>query len=346
MNAAQTIQPSFIAVRTLSVTLPGSSTIPYFRSETVSSVSPAGLNCTNSAGTTNVTCTAEFDVGGTIRLAASDPTYRFYGPTGWVFSGPGAGAFCGTAGAPYAPECSFTMPAGSGQLNLLVNFGQLGNLVFLTDGTYQSGASGSAGFNSLAAADTLCGTEATSAGLPGTYVAYLSNGATSFASRYSGTATGWVRPDGRPIASDSSQLFGGALIHPPSVTASGAVVPNAVFWSNTLDAGGIASSTNSCNNWAANTASYSSRWGHAGRTSRWANDLTEATHTCDTRQRLVCVQSGGVFQPVVPPTPPPGSAFVFLTTATHAPDVGLGGLDAYCASRRAQPGAAARGSRS
>lgn len=333
MTSAQTVTATFVPVRTLSVSIPGSSTVSYIRSATVSSTSPAGLNCQNSAGTSTVTCTAEFDVGASIALSAQDVSYRFYGATSWVFSGTGASTFCGGSGAPYSPECTFTMPPGAGNLNLTVTFGQLGNIAFLSDNTYTPGSAPFIGFGQ---ADLACKNEATAAGLPGNaYIALLSGGTTSsaFATRIGGLTpapSGWVRPDGRPVASSLAQLESGALIHPIMLTPMGMMLPGAQFWSNTTDGGAFAS-TNSCSSWGASSGM--ARLGHAGRTTFWADDSGDTVVGCTVPRRLVCLQTdGGSFSSVRAPSPPAGAARVFTTVGVRGGDQGLAGMDALCAS--------------
>ncbi len=334
VTSTQTVTANFVPVRTLQVTIPGSSTVGYVRSANVSSVSPTGLNCTNSTGAGPVTCTAEFDVGAPIRLTSSDPTYPFYGVTSWSFSP--AGPSCGTGA--YAPECLFTMPAGAGVLALTTTFGQLGNIVFLSDNQYQPGVQ----FIGPGQADVQCRNEAMSAGLPGSmYVAFLSTTSTGMMARLNGLAPppqGFVRLDGRPIASSITQLFGGALTHPIHQTATGSYVPDALFWSQTNDSGAPTSMGNACNGWAGNAGAMTTL-GHAGRTTRWASDPGEAAVSCAQMRRLVCVQAdGGSFMSVRPPAPPSGAITVFTTAGVRGGDQGIGGMDSLCASEASAVG--------
>ena len=73
------------------------------------------------------------------------------------------------------------------------------NVAFVTS-TASTGALGG-----LAGADATCRMLASSAGLPGTYVAFLAT-ATATASSRLGSASGWVRVDGAPIADTASSL--------------------------------------------------------------------------------------------------------------------------------------------
>jgi hypothetical protein len=275
---------------------------------------------------------ADYDVGTAIRLTSSDVNTRYYGATSWSFSGAGARTFCGGSGAPASADCTFTMPAGSGNLNLTVTFGQLGNLAFLTDANYALGTD----FVGMGQADMRCTMAASAAGLPGaTYIALLSsNAASSFASRISaGTPppSGWVRVDGRPVASNTTQLLSGALIHPIDVSQTGGLFPNSAAWSNTADDGSTFSTTNNCSGFGVASGPVSS--GHPGRTSRWATDPTDSMLGCANPRRFICFQTDGGSFPAVRPAAQTSSFIpVFTTTAARGGDATLAGLDSLCAT--------------
>jgi hypothetical protein len=69
-------------------------------------------------------------------------------------------------------------------------------------GTYHGTPSSVGG---LDGGDALCNAEAADAGLPGTYVAYLSTSAVDAIDRIGGSR-GWVRPDGRPFVDRPEDL--------------------------------------------------------------------------------------------------------------------------------------------
>lgn len=333
MSSAQAITANFIAVRTLQVTIPGATggTANAIRGSNVSSLSPSGLNCTNNVGSSGVTCTIDIDVGATVRLTSSNPLTRYFGATSWAFTGSGANAFCGTATSPYSSECTFTMPAGSGTLNLGVTFSQLGNLVFLTEGVYTPGTSP---LTSVSGADGLCASEAATNGLPGTrFFAVLSGASQSFFARLSGVnppPAGWVRVDGRPVAPDLIGLTSGALVHPPMISANGTFYPNGTFWSNTTDAGAALSATNNCTSFS--VASGPTTVGHAGRTTLWASDPADNMVPCNTPRRVLCVAADGAYSSVRAPSVQTGAPVVFTTTTTFRGDAGLGSYDTACQS--------------
>jgi len=121
------------------------------------------------------TCSAELPAGTMVALTAS---------TGLVggfdgYSGDCAGATCTVAmTAPRAVGTAFSAK----------------NIVFVTSTLSTPGNIGS-----LAAADAICTARAQAAALPGAYVAWLSSTVTSAKARL-GSARGWVRVDGMPVA--------------------------------------------------------------------------------------------------------------------------------------------------
>jgi hypothetical protein len=107
----------------------------------------------------------------------------------------------------------------------------------------------------LAAADARCQADATSASLPGTYLALLATSTASAASRFDVTGPAWVRPDGVPVFAQASDLTALTMVAPPCVDATG------TFW--TFDApvwtGGSAVSTagslaTTCQDWASSAS--------------------------------------------------------------------------------------------
>ena len=76
------------------------------------------------------------------------------------------------------------------------------NVIFVTSQTVVPGL-----LASRAAADKFCDDAALAAGLPdNTYIAWLSVNGTSVVTRL-GSARGWVRPDGRPVADSQTDLY-------------------------------------------------------------------------------------------------------------------------------------------
>src|SRR5690606_14074885 len=89
------------------------------------------------------------------------------------------------------------------------------NIVFVTSTQHVAQDLGG-----LEGADRICADRAAAAGLPGTYVAWLSTRTVDARDRLAG-ARGWVRPDGRPFADTVEDLVAGRIFYAPSVTEMG-----------------------------------------------------------------------------------------------------------------------------
>lgn len=77
-----------------------------------------------------------------------------------------------------------------------------GRLAFASDGTFSASTG-------RGAADTLCQSEATAGGLPGTYLALMSLKAEAASQRFDTTGPAWVRRDGVQLTTAPSDLFAG-----------------------------------------------------------------------------------------------------------------------------------------
>jgi hypothetical protein len=95
------------------------------------------------------------------------------------------------------------------------------NVAFVTSTTQMAGALGG-----LAGADAICQARAQAASLPGTFVAWLSTSTVNARDRL-GTARGWVRTDGLPIADTVADLAADRLLYPIALDEFGVNVgPN------------------------------------------------------------------------------------------------------------------------
>jgi hypothetical protein len=90
-----------------------------------------------------------------------------------------------------------------------------GRTAFLTVQSFIPDAGG------LATADALCASEASNAGLSGTYRALLATTTANAISRVSITGATWVRTDGIAIASSPTELMNGLMTAPLNVSAKG-----------------------------------------------------------------------------------------------------------------------------
>ena len=143
-------------------------------------------------------------------------------------------------------------------------------IAFVTSETYTGNLGG------LAGADAKCQALAQAAGLPGTYMAWVSDANNSPSTRFTKSNTPYVRVDGVVIANNWNDLVDGTLLAPLNKTESNGAVP----LGNTSCAGGgfpttwSGTSTNGtsqgsfCGNWT--NTNGGSRWGRADQTnSSW-----------------------------------------------------------------------------
>lgn len=103
----------------------------------------------------------------------------------------------------------------------------------------------------LAGADAKCADQASGAGLPGTYVAWLSTSSTFAPNRLRSDLTPYALVDGTKIATSKLALSSGTLLHAIDLTASG--VPRVTYvWTGTLPDGTTAAGA-TCTNWTSNS---------------------------------------------------------------------------------------------
>ncbi|MBL0213027.1 MAG: hypothetical protein IPQ07_04025 [Myxococcales bacterium] len=110
------------------------------------------------------------------------------------------------------------------------------NYVFVTSSSHSGNLGG------LAGADATCQAEAQAASLPGTYRAYLSTSTINAPARL-GSASGWIRADGKPVADKVSDLVAGHLFYPILMDADKNPVPEGIYGITATTAGGTYHST-------------------------------------------------------------------------------------------------------
>jgi hypothetical protein len=143
---------------------------------------------------------------------------------------------------------------------------------------------------SVAGADSLCQGEATTAGLPGTYKAFLATSGASAVSRFDMAGLPWVRPDGYPLAPTATETFTRSHLDVSvNITADGAsFVDNYCVWSGAQApnlAGGL---TSTCQNWS--TTDATGRSGLAGLTRLSAVFGQFTPVPCVNPCKLICLQ--------------------------------------------------------
>ncbi|HWO23653.1 MAG TPA: calcium-binding EGF-like domain-containing protein [Kofleriaceae bacterium] len=215
-----------------------------------------------------------------------------------------------------------------------------------------------AGLNTgVAAADAVCQTRATLGGLPGTYVAWMSDATSDAYCRVHGltgkkanncgqaalpvAAGPWVRPDGQPFAPTIDRLLAPtrATFRPASMNELGTeVAATDKVYTGTDDAGVLTSTA--CTDWTTNSFAVRGAMGeaHGGGTS-WTDALA-LDPTCDTFGRLRCVQTTS--GPALPSRHQPAKK-AFLTSVTGTGNLstwtdaggltGIAAADAVCQAR-------------
>jgi hypothetical protein len=154
---------------------------------------------------------------------------------------------------------------------------------------FVSSAFTSGNLGGLAGADATCQNLATAAGLSGTYMAWLSDGTTSAASRLTHASVPYALVDGTIVAGDFASLVSGNLTAPIQRTEAGTLITGGFgVWTDTEANGNASVSGNACANWTDGTSAASAVFGIEGQTTPgWsAND----TISCDNFLLLYCVE--------------------------------------------------------
>ncbi|HTL35355.1 MAG TPA: hypothetical protein VL326_19635, partial [Kofleriaceae bacterium] len=104
----------------------------------------------------------------------------------------------------------------------------------------------------IGSADALCQSEASAAGLGGTYRALLATTTADAMSRFSLAGANWVRTDGVPLAASTLDFANGLLTAPLNVSASRTYrIINAYTGAMTVKTPAVA--TDNCNDWTSTT---------------------------------------------------------------------------------------------
>jgi hypothetical protein len=231
----------------------------------------------------------------------------------------GGSTFAGwQSGCSGAAECTFSPSVDTTVEAKFTDNSSGHNFIFVTAETFPVTA-----LTPLSAADALCAQSAATAGLPGTYVAWLSTSAVNAKDRL-GSARGWVRPDGNPFADTQSDMRSGRIFFPPYLTAKGRPTEEWVATGTTDQ--GIAD-PQTCNDYtstsgnlkAGDTRETTSNWTYFG-----AHDFG---FPCSNKFPIYCF--GTDRQKPVTVTPQPGR-LAFLSTLSWQSGGGLTSADASC----------------
>jgi hypothetical protein len=203
------------ATVTVSVRLDGGGT-----AEVISD--PPGIECTEG------TCVASFRPRSVVTLTATPGTASF---VRW-------GGACTGAGT----SCRLTLRDSAAVEAVFLG----ANYVFVTSTDYAP-----VGLT-VGGADAECTARAEDAGLPGTYVAWLSTSGVDAVSRL-GSARGWVRTDGRPFAdSVAGFIEENRILYPPRLDERGRPVERTEVITGTRSDGGADLGAN-CRDWTSTT---------------------------------------------------------------------------------------------
>jgi len=200
------------------------------------------------------------------------------------------------------------------------------NVVFLTSATYDGSINGTPG---LAGADAKCAGLAASAGLPtGTYKAWLSTSTVNAVSRL-GSARGFVRPDGAPIADQISDLTSGKILNPIELDETGTnqrFPENSDVWTGSTNDGTLGSS-GACDDWTSVSGSVFGENGHFdGGPSVWSD---AGGFSCNDGSQLHLYCFDVSHTSTLTYTPVAGRV-AFVSSGNFDPSTGISSADSLC----------------
>jgi hypothetical protein len=198
------------------------------------------------------------------------------------------------------------------------------NVVFVTSSQLNGALGG------LAGADAACASEASAAGLPGTFVAWLSTSTLDARDRLAG-ARGWIRTDG-VVAADTVDAFASFELRAPiDRDAHGNRVSYAsrAVWTGTQYTGVRTSET--CSDWSSTATT-----GETGQLSAGEVVFTEdVSIACTSSAHLYCFEIGHAV--AVAPVPPTSPRVAFLSNVAPTSQ-GIPAMDAVCQADAAAAG--------
>jgi hypothetical protein len=141
----------------------------------------------------------------------------------------------------------------------------------------------------ITTADTLCQSEATAAGLTGTYKALLAPSGSTIASRFDTSGSPWTRVDGTWLALSAGLFFQGTtFVAPPNLTADGSVYYGEQnLWTGAATPSTVGTAASTCVDWSSTSGQGVA--GVAGDSSV-REFFGELTQTCDWGFKLACLQ--------------------------------------------------------
>jgi hypothetical protein len=280
-------------------------------SQTVSST-PGGISCAGSSCSTS----SVYTTGTSVALSVAAGGSGLYH---W-------GGACSGSGS----TCNLLMNS-SKAVTLTLNGN---NYAFITNGRF------SANFGGLSGADAQCTSVAAAASLPGSYVAILSTSTVNASTRL-GSARGWIRTDGKPVADTPASLFANdRMYYPLSITELG--TPSTSYWfpftgsandgTVTSISGGVPST---CSDWTSSNAAIAAGTGVWDISSQgWVGG---AGGSCDMLNPLFCFGT----DLVTPLTFAKATGRIaFLSMGSWDTSTGVAAADALCQSEATAAGLA------
>lgn len=308
MTMANTVTATFVQQVTLSVDPGWVGGVPVYSSDGL-------VNCAGDGSLTG--CSYTYDAGTTITLSHKMRAWMRF--VSWNH-----------ASCPGIGDCTLTLSA---DVSLRPQIDVIGNLVWVTNREYAGD------FGGLADADRICQEGAVNGQLPpGTYVAWLSDSTSSAYDRIDAWS-GWVRPDGLPVAYSARDLALGMIRHTILLDELGNSIERAgtsLVWTGTHANGSAAA--DHCADWTSTATS-----GTAGDALHGSGSWTAMVerHNCATQAHLYCFGVNGTFMVPAPPSPPPDPGYMFVSSATFPAVFGgmsLGMMDSACQSEAGAAG--------
>ena len=226
--------------------------------------------------------------------------------------------------------CTLTMSADH---TAVAHFRPNKNIAFVTEGTIVPDTIGS----SLAVADAFCASSAKAALLGGTvWKAWLSTSAATSnlnAAAHVGSAVpGWIRVDGRPVATSMANLLAGKIYFPLRLTELGNVSALLTYVITGTNAVGTPVTDGDCADWTSSSGSVACGLS-IGTTGNWSNQarISAAGSPCSLQSFPIdCFENDAGMAAVPAPVVPAGGRHAFLSTTLWTPGGGVAAADAVC----------------
>ncbi len=266
--------------------------------------SPAGPSCGTGC--------FSYAPGTSVKITATPATGALFG--GWSGGCAGQGA-----------TCTLTLSAAQ---TAAAYFRPNKNIAFVTGAPIAPATIGS----SLATADAFCVSSAKAAFLGGTvWKAWLSTSSATTninaATHVGASTTGWIRVDGRPIATSMANLLARKIYYPIRLTEVGNDTINfAVLTGTSPDGSPVADGT--CGDWTSNTGM--AFVGSSSSPVFWSNAYFIAGDSCGNPFSIYCFENDTGMAAVPAPVAPSNARHAFLSTTLWTPGGGVAAADAVC----------------